>query len=71
MVTIRFTENDYKKLVGDYPDYPFYSKKGGSVHTVYSEKNNKVMGRWNERNNTLSYNSRGEIVNWLKENSYL
>ena len=26
-----FQENDYKKMVQDYPDYPFYSVKNGTI----------------------------------------
>lgn len=67
--TIRFTESDYKSLVEDYPDYPFYSKGGGGEWDIYDDKTNKKVGHWSSKRNKLRINSQ-KLMNWLKKNSY-
>lgn len=69
-----FQENDYKKMVQDYPNYPFYSVKSGNIQEIFSEKTEELVAKWNSKKKELTvfnpkYNS--EIVIWLRNNSYL
>lgn len=69
-----FQENDYKKMVQDYPDYPFYSVKNGIIQEIFSEKTEDLVAKWNSKKKELTvynpkYNS--EVIVWLKDNSFL
>jgi len=69
MSSQRFSESDYKKLLEDYPDYPFYSEGGGGEWDIFDEKTEKKVGHWSSKKRKLTTNNL-KLKKWLKENSY-
>lgn len=76
--SIRFTSNDYNKLVGDVSeDYPYYSVKNGSKQEIFEEKTEQKVATWDMQKEELKINQKAskqlkdDLINWLKRNSYI
>lgn len=69
---IRFTKNDYEKLVSDHPSYPFYSIKEGVKQKIKRESDDSIVGTWNSKTLKLSINKNADdLIKWLEEHSFI
>lgn len=67
---IRFTGQDYDKLVADATaDYPFYGKKNTLSWDIYDDKTNEKVGVFYGQKNILKVLD-DRLSEWLKTNSY-
>lgn len=76
--SIRFTSNDYNKLVGDVSeDYPYYSIKNADTQDVYDDKTEQKVATWYMQEEELKINQKApkklkeDVKKWLKRNSYI
>lgn len=68
---IRFTENDYQKLVGDATnDYPFYSTKEGDFWIIKKEATDNEVAKFNKDKQELLIGSDTDLREWLTKNSF-
>ncbi len=70
--TIRFTENDYKRLVEDRQnDYPFYSIEAGNYWAIKKEKNNNSVAKFYPlKQELVVWGNDSDLIEWLRDHSY-
>lgn len=71
---IGFQEMDYKKLIGDAPDYPYYSTQLEDYHIILDENTEEEVAEWHPDKAVLiiktDANGFDKLESWLTENSY-
>lgn len=68
---LKFTYSDYDKLIGDAPDYPFFSTKEYNYYAIKDEDTEEMVAKFYDKDSKLVLVGDSQKLNeWLAKNNY-